>query len=1367
MDTDALHERFHQSRRDDRGPVTRFLDLLDYGRNEIQATVFPHLEEQARLAGNVGANGVGKVFGSDVLRHLGVSNKIISAAGGFVYDLATDPLTYIGPAGWGFKTANAAGRGVRIGLRGKQALSAGIKAIEAGAEIADPATRALIKSSGAATAAEASSRVLGGITSGKVGRAVSKVGGELERKGGILAEQFDEFGKVGQEAEQASAARQFVSEYGKGSAPGIRIGKNAAGKWAVTMGKATTDGPIATSTIAHIPFTEFGIHVPAFSADGRAAADAFRIANAAGRMEPLTAAGPTVQKVAGLVRSMQDVAEGRLMGDIPAMRQEIDNTIRAGAKPASPDNMGELLAIRRLSEEADASAKAATAQAEILADPYKVAAHQALAEANLRLADVAKGSVINFGNTADEPTRRIIRRLLDTDDDIMGASALSSYAQAARAEGDPGVMADISSRIDRGVKRTFGPPDGQLKSAYRYLQNTMSVGHREAFHSAEQSVRGDILTAMSDAGYSNITPDDYLKAANIAFAHMFAFRNAAEPGRDVFYATKFGTSDPADWVKLLEDSRKSGAFAPGVHGDSLAYALRGIAQKNVAALDEFGRVETSDDILGRLLEGYVPTSVTPEAKSRIRQTMEYPLRLQRGEKAGGVPDARGMAAEAFQKPRSTLQYRFEDPATGEWQRFFEKDRWVQSVSDGELEAIRKADPAAAAHVEGLRDTIKNYERLAENKGFAAKYAPKNTDPWELNELVHDGAFSLMLGLDEIPGGFADTNVATVMAARSAAHEKAVARRSWLDYAGSKGITAEAGMRGKYKKGGIITLPNGAEAKGYEDYKTGEWGVEIMGDRYRPLHSKIMGLKGNPIIEGIGEHTAKIYHEDVARLVEDSARIYEEQGPEFLRYMDQATAAWKAATLAHPSWTVGNIVGDSVNHLTGGARLQDFARHAVNVAKLFANPDDLDTLRSLTFPVRSGTMTGEQLVNDLRANRLIGTNQSAETALQLIRRKFFMMPSQIAGGEARTGIKGALESLSPTALKSDFLQRLTFEAAAGKGGLSGKAKAAGFVARDRFMSRVLAPWFRLNGKVNDYTRALAYLSHLEQGHDIPSAVQRTIRSGFDYSATSRVENTYLKRLWPWYSWMRLNGAYQMKLLMERPIYTGSFPLLQNAIEEAIAGNQRVPTAARPAWMQNQLAIMIGNEPNDRSAVVLGQTLPQEQALTVGAAFMGEQGVQDFLRYFVSGLNPVIRSPAEYATGHEFFSGRTVGPDADVSTGEFLTNQVRPLKEAEKVSQTIGEQGIGAAIGRGILGGRIQPATDERLAISRKREFDDEAQKLHHAINRAERKGNKAESVDLRARLLHLYQDQTTAGLGDSVPKWAKRELSQISPAPMAL
>lgn len=1369
MDWDTLRERYLSTRRDERGPVERFLDLLDYPRATIAATLAPGLERIERERGNIGAFGQGRVSVRDMLGEMGLKPGPARAILGFVGDVALDPLTYAGPAGWGAKVAKG-GQAARVGLRGRKALTTGLKDVAKGGvdSVRDVPTRDLFRAVGETTATGLSNKLLGPVSQGRVGKALSRVGGDKATKGGILAD-FDEFGRVGQQGLEDSAVRQWLQRYGAGQGPGLRIGRDASGKIKVKFGTGQSTGITGGSTVAHIPFTEYGIHVPAFTGEGRAAANQMRIVSSTGRVDPRAALGigtsaalvgasakkieelhnnlvaGTIDPVLGMdeikvqQKNIEDILKGKMVGDA-----------RKGIDPADPQNIGELLSLRRLTEEAESAAAAFGAKATGLTGEAAESA-SAAAAANLRYADAVRGAAKQFAMSKQAGEIEAVKRMLQIDDDIMGTSLVAPMSAATQGDRDPSIAVDILGRAERGIRQgmrgTFGPPQGLLRNHMRMLRNGLTTGAREVQNATEAHIRDQIVKVLHDSGIEKIDPEMYDAAAQLTYAHMFKLRNDAAPGANVFFPEKFGGTEPAEWLGKIQQAQKSGII------QAANDKLKAIAAENNKILDTLGDEELADEVLGHLLGGesgrYVPTATTPEAQARIRSVQNQAVKRGRESGQAGTP---GVAGESFQKKRTMLQYRFLDEA-GKPARFFEKDRWVMSMSPEELAAID--DPASVARIQELQQNIAYYDKQAADPVWAAANAPRQTDPWELNELANEGAFKLLVGGDRIESGFADTNIANVMAQRLGAHERAVARRTWLEFAGSKGITIEPASLQGAMKGQTLVLKDGSEAKFFRDEKSGTWGFEHMGQRYRPLQQSVQGLKDNPIIQGMGDTTAKVYHEDIARALEDAAKLYDDEGP-LLQTLDKVTGAWKSIQLMHPSWTVGNIVGDTINYLTGGVRPQDMAAKAKDVAYAIRHANDPEALAGRFVTIRGQEIPAEQFVNDLRANRLLGTNAHAETAMQLVARKFFVMPSQLKGAGAR----GVVSDFMPANLKADFLQRLSHETAASKVGKV--AKAAGFVARDRLMRRVVSPWFRANEKVNDYMRALAYASFLEQGNDIASAVNRTVRAGFDYADLSRVERRYFRRMLPFYSWLRLNGAYQLKLMLERPIYVGAYPLLRNAVEEAINGDSNVPLHARPSWMRHQLAMQVGSDPDERTALLLGTGLPQEQAFQIGAGLMGIDGAQDFMHYFLTSLNPAVRTPAEIAGGREFFTDKTIGSDGDVSVPGYLAQQLRPVREMQALRKA-SEGGVGSIVGRALVGGRLQPMSDERIRVSRLREYQTEETRLRSQIRTAERREDKGASVAARARLLKMYGAMLNEGLDTDVPVWARKRLAELTGA----
>lgn len=351
-------------------------------------------------------------------------------------------------------------------------------------------------------------------------------------------------------------------------------------------------------------------------------------------------------------------------------------------------------------------------------------------------------------------------------------------------------------------------------------------------------------------------------------------------------------------------------------------------------------------------------------------------------------------------------------------------------------------------------------------------------------------------------------------------------------------------------------------------------------------------------------------------------------------------------------------------------------------------------------------------------------------------------------------------MNPRAIQSDYVDTLKNYTLGRQADTAQKLKAGASVFSDRVAGNFIAPWFRVNQKMSNFMRLNMFQAYLQNGNDVKSAARRVIESQFDYSAATQIEQQVFKRMFPFYSWMRNNGAYQIKKLMESPVYAASYPKVQAAIEEAIAGDDRVPLQQRPNWMRQQLSLQVGKDPDHRFALMFGGALPAADVFQYLTPVLGPEGVQDFLRYFVSGLNPVLGSAIDLGTGRERFSGRTIGAEGDVTPIEYIKNQVRPLAEIGKVGKAFGES-FDQGVGRLFLGGRVQNMDAERVSSTKLRELQDRETRLRRMIFKAERDGDSSTSLKGRATLLRLYEQMAELGYEAETPKWARKQLASMT------
>lgn len=265
LDDDAIAQRIQALDPGDNRPGwVKALDLIDMPRNFVAGAITSHfLPEAKRRAmerGEFDQAGQVKVYGADMLRAMGVENRVVNAVGGFLVDVVTDPLSWVGGPLGGLKTAGTAGT-VRISNAGQRALRGGLKAFAAGKPIADDATRRVIESAvaagraageiddaadAAALARYARETLLG--RQGAVSRGAERVGLGGSTRGGAIAEDVYRSRRAATSAEEAAridAVKGFVARYTN------------------NRGLDMTGGR-AGAEILHVPMTDRTLTVPTF-----------------------------------------------------------------------------------------------------------------------------------------------------------------------------------------------------------------------------------------------------------------------------------------------------------------------------------------------------------------------------------------------------------------------------------------------------------------------------------------------------------------------------------------------------------------------------------------------------------------------------------------------------------------------------------------------------------------------------------------------------------------------------------------------------------------------------------------------------------------------------------------------------------------------------------------------------------------------------------------------------------------------------------------------------------------------------------------------------------------------------------------------
>lgn len=443
MDSERLAEAIANTEFDGRGPVTRAIDMLDAPRTAILRALVPaarRVSERNRATGERAAFGVGRVTFADVLGEAGMRPGLLRGALGFLGDVAFDPLTYVGPAGWGAKAVGVGGRTVQVGAQGRRLLlrearrfgRGGTEAVqntilrrglESGAVIRPGALERLDAARKAAAerarasglvdraeqlargvtpqdrAAMLVSRVLGRPTTGARATAMRAAGFDApftSSGGGALVanaidrvptDVLDSTGRAVTMSERfrervaarGSFAREFVGRFGVG---GIGSGRG------VNVTRKGIEFGDAGSQIAHIPFTEVGVFVPAFTPQARVAQGLRRMS----RMAPAAGAATGVTLMSRAFTAMN-------AQDIDAIERLVNADTVLAADPSQAANID---SAREATREALSARVAAMRQrAERLSEAIRNTPVEQLGEANLLHALRARQHALAAANLAE------------------------------------------------------------------------------------------------------------------------------------------------------------------------------------------------------------------------------------------------------------------------------------------------------------------------------------------------------------------------------------------------------------------------------------------------------------------------------------------------------------------------------------------------------------------------------------------------------------------------------------------------------------------------------------------------------------------------------------------------------------------------------------------------------------------------------------------------------------------------------------------------------------------------------------------------------------------------------------------------------
>lgn len=1497
LSIEQVRDRLQAARPGDNRPTwLKFLDIIDAPRNfvakNLSETFLPEAKRAALERGEFDQFGQAKVYGADVLRAIGIENRVVNAVGGLALDIFTDPISYIGAPIGAVKSVGTGARAITLSTHGGRTLRGAIKAASKGKTIGDDVARDVVEKHLAygrvsgelaeetpeAIEAYLSKTIYG--DRGTVSRTLSKAGLGGRTKGGTLIEDIfesaDDAAGAGVEAiEQArqariAATRAFVAKHTNN--PGVNLSKGKGG-----------------AEIAHIPFTTKSLTVPGFGLGGMHFGRDKIVQHAMA-----SAALGKANQGAMMIRAHDELAEiSRISKEIGDIYDESVTAERAGADLGTEfyersaaaqteladwidraqqrrvvdaselneiEDVGELLATTRMLDLANAELRKARAAIEqrdaanaigrfsledigqarafkkivvsdasnklgvdadtvydALANPARadqelvnviearlrsgterVQALARLSDENLDLAEQSVNSLHQVMDASAEiaslrglELRNVIggenkllsmvaSRAMGIDDATIGAMPLAPLERALRNIA-PDWATWISER-SKGIGVNFGGVNGTAQSTLQHIRRHASGADDAGTKLAVDFVNGQgrfskgLRQIAKDAGYKDAKQFDRL--AQIVTAKVeVAAREASGLPKIVL---KGGSDSPA--ARFLDDAVKDGFLAD----KQLQADIDQLANEAAEYLRELGEDMIARGEIDDLITAYLPVRLASDGEARARK-----LRALGKSESAAAADRAGASALDPTQARVTNLVEFEDNA-GNTRRFLllENDVW-RGMDDTQIQRLAQEDPQAAQRVRELQDDFKAFDEAFAGEGVdtdeAMRLVSRPLLPFELNEYASTHALDGLVGGPLVSGNdLFETSMMGLLYHRTRSARIAEAQDAFKEMVEPFVLMNIRGNEHRaLRPGTAAQMVDGSQIERMADgrYIHGGTVYRHMGDTDFDKDSLFIP----EILMGEDARDALVPEQLVVAMERMNQVVTPPSMPALMRMADKTTTLFKISTLAHPSWFVGNVVGNTIlfamdvpDLITSPRRAAQFGRLSKEAARALSghNLRNVDLNRTIMVQGRPQRI-GDLLEMAQEGGVVTGGGIAGDLVRQTIGRQAQRVAPTSAGAEAltfgqriRTGIGDAY-----TAELSRLARNRASDAPASRIDQIRAGVAAGDTGA---LNKAVSAYFGLNGSVDDAYRFAHFLMMLDDGMDPVAAAERTRRALLNYGDMSAMERNYIRPLVPFYAWTRASLPNFLMRTIQQPQHLASAPKLVTAIEEAMVGEDRVPRWQRPSWLNETVAVQVATDPE--TSILLGTLLPQEGAVQTIAGVAGAAGaltgiptgfdggdMMDTINWLFAQTAPAVKVPTELGFGRESFTGREIGADAgsgDISLNDYLLGQVRALRELGIGMDRKGglerafERGVGSGITRSIIGGRASDAlVPERRELAFSFELREREAELRKAIKRQEADPEKQD--ELRVELLSLYRIHILRG-GDAedVPKWAREELEDL-------
>ena len=172
-------------------------------------------------------------------------------------------------------------------------------------------------------------------------------------------------------------------------------------------------------------------------------------------------------------------------------------------------------------------------------------------------------------------------------------------------------------------------------------------------------------------------------------------------------------------------------------------------------------------------------------------------------------------------------------------------------------------------------------------------------------------------------------------------------------------------------------------------------------------------------------------------------------------------------------------------------------------------------------------------------------------------------------------------------------------------------------------------------VENTARMASALNDLDKGMSLKQATKRVNQYFFDYGDLTEAEKK-IKRLVPFYTWMRKNVPQQLRLMVENP---GKYTAMTSKPMRALDGFSKEESKYLPEFMQGNYINPLGMTNSEGDKIAWNPGLPFQD---VGKINLNNPG-KTLADFGLGGVTPLVKTPIELALNKSQFTGKPIAYD----------------------------------------------------------------------------------------------------------------------------